>query len=127
MDFRSEFASRTLRIVAIVALLLGLSDASQLLGVSSGAQSPIEILGPAGFAYLTAFSIAQLFASVGLWMRASWGAVLLGAATAVELLLFVTGSPDVKIGIIGFIVRLGLLISVAALLFLSFRNRTTHE
>jgi uncharacterized membrane protein (DUF2068 family) len=127
MDFKSALAGRYLRIVAIIALLLGLSDASRLLGVSSGAQSPITALGATGFAYLAVFCLARLFAAVGLWIRASWGAVLLGLATAVELLMAVFRSPDVTISPIGFAVRLLLLVSVAALLFLSFRMRHARD
>ncbi len=127
MDFKSELAGRYLRIVAIIALLLGLSDAARLLGVSSGAQSPITELGATGFAYLTVFCLARLFAAVGLWIRASWGAVLLGLATTIELLMYLFGHPDVAISMVGFGVRLVLLVSVAALLFLSFRMRRAHD
>ena len=127
MDFKSELAGRYLRIVAIIALLLGLSDAARLLGVSSGAQSPITELGATAFAYLTVFCLARLFAAVGLWIRASWGAVLLGLATTIELLMYLFGHPDVTISMIGFAVRLVLLVSVAALLFLSFRMRRAHD
>ncbi len=127
MDFKSELAGRYLRIVAIIALLLGLADASRLLGVSSGAASPITELGATGFAYLAVFCLARLFAAVGLWIRASWGAVLLGLATAIELLMFLFGNKDVTISMLGFGVRLVLLVSVAALLFLSFRMRRAHD
>lgn len=127
MDFKSELAGRYLRIVAIIALLLGLSDASRLLGVSSGAASPITELGATGFAYLAVFCLARLFAAVGLWIRASWGAVLLGIATSIELLMYLFGNRDVTISAIGFAVRLLLLVSVAALLFLSFRMRRAHD
>jgi len=127
MDFKSELAGRYLRIVAIIALLLGLSDASRLLGVSSGAQSPITELGAAGFAYPAVFCLARLFAAVGLWIRASWGAVLLGLSTTVELLMYVLRNQDVTISPFGFAVRLLLLVSVAALLFLSFRLRRAHD
>lgn len=127
MDFRSELAGRYLRIVAIIALLLGLSDAARLLGVSSGAQSPITELGATGFAYLAVFCLARLFAAVGLWIRASWGAVLLGIATTIELLMAIFGNPDVTISMVGFGVRLLLVVSVAALLFLSFRTRRAHD
>jgi hypothetical protein len=127
MDFQSELAGRYLRIVAIIALLLGLSDASRLLGVSSGAQSPITELGATGFAYLAVFCLARLFAAVGLWIRASWGAVLLGLATTVELLMYLFGNKDVTISPFGFGVRLLLLASVAALLFLSLRMRRARD
>ena len=105
MDFKSALAGRYLRIVAIIALLLGLSDASRLLGVSSGAASPIALLGPTGFAYLTVFCLARLFASVGLWIKASWGAVLLVGATTVEIIMYLTGSPDVEMSAFGLGVR----------------------
>jgi hypothetical protein len=126
MDFKSELAGRYLRIVAIIALLLGLSDASRLL-ISSGTTSPITELGPTGFAYLAVFCLARLFAAVGLWIRASWGAVLLGLATTVELLMYLFGNRDVTISALGFAVRLLLVVSVAALLFLSFRMRRQHD
>jgi uncharacterized membrane protein (DUF2068 family) len=127
MDFKSELAGRYLRIVAIIALLLGLSDAARLLGVSSGAQSPITELGAAGFAYLTVFCLARLFAAVGLWIRASWGAVLLGISTTIELAMYLLRHPDVTISMVGFGIRLVLLVSVAVLLFLSFRMRRAHD
>jgi uncharacterized membrane protein (DUF2068 family) len=127
MDFKSELAGRYLRIVAIIALLLGLSDAARLLGVSSGAQSPITELGATGFAYLAVFCLARLFAAVGLWIRASWGAVLLGISTTIELLMYLLGNPDVTISMVGFGIRLVLLVSVVALLFLSFRMRRAHD
>ncbi len=127
MDFKSELAGRYLRIVAIITLLLGLSDASRLLGVSTGASSPIAQLGTAGFAYLGVFCLSRLFAAVGLWIRASWGAVLLGISTSVELAMYVAGSPDVKISVFGFAVRLVLLISVATLFILSLRMRRARD
>lgn len=127
MDFQSALAARYLRVVAIIALLLGLVDAARLLGVSSGAQSPITQLGATGFAYLAVFCLARLFAAVGLWIRASWGAVLLGLATTVELLMYLFGNKDVTISAFGFAVRLLLVVSVAALLFLSLRTRRARD
>lgn len=127
MDFKSDLAGRYLRIVAIITLLLGLSDASRLLGLSSGTHSPIAELGVAGFSYLTAFCLARLFAAVGLWIRASWGAVLLGGATAVELAMYLMGNADVRISAFGFAVRLLLLVSVAGLFVLSLRMRRAHD
>jgi len=127
MDFKSELAGRYLRIIAIVALLLGLADAARLLGVSSGAESPIALLGPAGFVYLAVFCLARLFAAVGLWIRASWGAVLLVGATVVELALYLFGVRDVQMGAFGFAIRLLLVGSVLVLFFLSFRLRRAHD
>ena len=59
MDFRAEMAPRLLRVIAMIVLLMGLVDATRLLGVMSGPQSPIAIFGPTGFAYLATFSCAQ--------------------------------------------------------------------
>lgn len=123
MDFNSPIAGRYVRIVAIIALLLGLNDASRLLGVSSGSQSPLAILGAAGFTYLAIFAVARLFAAVGLWIRASWGAVLLVGATGIELALYLMGNRDVQMNALGFAVRLVLMVSIALIFVLSLRFR----
>ena len=127
MDFKSELAGRYLRIVAIIALLLGLADAARLLGVSSGSVSPLQTLGTAGFVYLAIFCLARLFAAVGLWIRASWGAVLLVGATAVEMLLYLMGNPDVQMDAIGFAMRLVLLVAIIVVFVLSIRMRRAHD
>ena len=127
MDFKGEVAGRYVRIVAIIALLLGLADAATLLGVSTGAQSPLATLGSAGFVYLATFCLARLFAAVGLWIRASWGAVLLVGATVVELLMYLLGNPDVRIDAIGFALRLVLLAAISVIFVLSFRMRRAHD
>lgn len=127
MDFKGEVAGRYIRIVAIIALLLGLADAARLLGVSSGSQSPLQTLGTAGFIYLATFCLARLFAAVGLWIRASWGAVLLVGATAVELVMYLTGNPDVHMDAIGFALRLVLLVAISAIFVLSLRLRRAHD
>ena len=123
MDFNTPLAGRYVRIVAIIALLLGLNDASRLLGVSTGSQSPIELIGVTGFVYLSIFALAQLFASVGLWIRASWGAVLLVGATAIELGMYLLGNRVITMSAIGFAVRLVLLISIVLIFVLTLRMR----
>jgi hypothetical protein len=123
MDFNTPLAGRYVRIVAIIALLLGLNDASRLLGVGTGAQNPLETMGVTAFVYLSIFALAQLFASVGLWIRASWGAVLLVGATAIELGMYLLRSPDVSMTAIGFAVRLVLLISIVLIFVLTLRMR----
>lgn len=127
MDFKGELAARYVRIIAIVSLLVGLGDAARLLGVSSGEVSPLAQLGPAGFVYLAVFCLSRLFAAVGLWIGASWGAVLLVGATTVELVMFVIGNPDVHLDVIGFVVRLVLLVSIVLLFVLNFRMRRAHD
>ena len=127
MDFKGDITGRLVRVIAIVALLVGLGDAARLLGVNSGAISPLAQLGPAGFAYLAVFCLARLFAAVGLWIGASWGAVLLVGATSIELVLFLTGNRDIHLDIVGFGVRLLLVVGVVLLIVLSLRMRRAHD
>lgn len=121
MDYRSEVAGRFLRIIALVALILGLADAARLLGVTAPTDSPLARLGATTFAYLAAFCLARLFAAVGLWLRARWGVVLLVLATTAELALYLFGSPHVQLDAIGFAVRLLLLIGILAIIAMRLR------
>jgi hypothetical protein len=127
MEFKGEIAGRFVRIIAIIALLVGLGDAARLLGVASGDVSPLVELGPAGFVYLAVFCLSRLFAAVGLWIGASWGAVLLVGATTIELIMFVIGNRDVQLDAIGFGVRLLLVISIVLLFVLNLRLRRAHD
>jgi uncharacterized membrane protein (DUF2068 family) len=121
MDFNAQPIGIYIRIVAVISLLLGLNDASRLLGVGLGDVSPIAAMGMTGFVYLAIFALARLFAAVGLWIKASWGAVLLVGATAVELALYLLGNPDVQMTAFGFAVRLVLLASIVVIFVLSIR------
>lgn len=121
MDFNAQPIGIYIRVVAIISLLLGLSDASRLLGVNLGAVSPIAAMGMTGFVYLAIFSLARLFAAVGLWIKASWGAVLLVASTAAELGLYLMGSPDVSMSAFGFAVRLVLLAAILIIFIIGIR------
>lgn len=121
MDFTAQPIAIYIRIVAIISLLLGLNDAARLLGVNLGDVSPIATMGITGFVYLAVFALARLFAAVGLWIKASWGAVLLVGATTVEVGLYLLGNPDVRMSAFGFAVRLVLLASIIAIFVLSIR------
>ncbi len=121
MLFRAPSHAIYVRVVAILALLLGLTDAARLLGVSLGSVSPISSMGFTAFVYLALFSLARLFAAVGLWLKASWGAVLLIGATVVELMLYATGNPDIRMTAIGFGVRMVLLVAMVVIFGLSVR------
>jgi len=125
MEQTPEVPGLYLRLVALVTLLLGLNDAARLLGVSSGQISPIAVLGTTGFVYLGIFCLSRLFAAVGLWIKASWGAVLLIGATGVELALFIIGSRDVQMSAIGFAIRVVLLAAILAILIWGLRLRLT--
>lgn len=121
MDFNAQPIGIYIRIVAIISLLLGLNDASRLLGVNLGSVSPLEVMGTTGFVYLAIFALARLFAAVGLWIKASWGAVLLVASTLVELVLYLSGSPDVTMSAFGFAVRLLLLAAILIIFIIGIR------
>tara|TARA_R110002020_G_scaffold252515_6_gene466423 strand:- start:1807 stop:2196 length:390 start_codon:yes stop_codon:yes gene_type:complete len=123
MDFNAPPIGVYIRVVAIISLLLGLNDAARLLGVNLGSVSPIAAMGMTGFVYLAIFALARLFAAVGLWIKASWGAVLLVGATGVEMILYLLGSPDVAMTAIGFAVRLVLLASILIIFALGVRSR----
>jgi hypothetical protein len=121
MSFKSPQLGLYIRIVALLSLLLGLSDAGRLLGVNLGATSPVAVLGPTGFVLLAVFALSRLFAGVGLWLKASWGAVLLVGSTVAELALYLAGSPDIRMSALGFAVRIVLLVAISAIFALSFR------
>jgi hypothetical protein len=126
MDFNAPAIGIYIRIVAIIALMLGLNDAARLLGVQLGAVSPISTMGMTGFIYLAIFGLARLFAAVGLWIRASWGAVLLVSATGLELALYLMGNPDIRMTAFGFAVRLVLLVSIVIIFALGIRMKSVQ-
>ena len=121
MDFNAPTISIYIRIVAIISLLLGLNDAARLLGVNLGNVSPMATLGMTGFVYLAIFSLTRLFAAVGLWIKASWGAVLLAGATFVEMVMYLMGNPDIRMSAFGFAVRLLLLVAILVIFVLGIR------
>jgi 4-amino-4-deoxy-L-arabinose transferase-like glycosyltransferase len=121
MDFSAPHIAVYIRVVAVISLLLGLNDAARLLGVNMGSTSPIAALGMSGFVYLAIFALARLFAAVGLWIKASWGAVLLVGVTVFELGLYLLGNPDVRISAFAFAVRVVLLAAIVVIFVLSVR------
>ncbi|KKB09226.1 hypothetical protein [Devosia chinhatensis] len=121
MLFQAPSLALYIRIIAVLALFLGLSDAARLLGVGNGAASPMAMMGVGGFTYLAIFCLARLFAAVGLWIKASWGAVLMLSATVVEIALYLAGNPDIRMSTVGFGLRLVLLAAILVILGLSLR------
>ena len=121
MLFQAPSLGLYIRIVAILSLLLGLSDAARLLGVSLGASSPITVMGFPAFVLLGIFALSRLFAAVGLWIKASWGAVLLIGATSVELALYLAGSDYIRMSMLGFAMRFVLLGAIVLIFALSIR------
>ncbi len=111
------------RQIAILALLNGLLDAARLLGVGGGDISPLQIYGIAGFATLLAFTIARLFAAVGMWIYSNWGTPLLFGTTLAELIVFLFDIVKLDIGLIGFAARLVELAGTILVLWLAYRIR----
>lgn len=127
MDFKNNLPTRILRTVAIITLLMGLGDAARLVGLGDGDKSPIAILGVAGFTWLTIFCIAHLFAAVGLWIKASWGAVTLIGACLLALILTATGSPDFSVDLVGAALRVLILVVLLGLMAINWRARRQHD
>ncbi len=100
-------------VLALICLLIGLSDAATLVGFSSGAINPVDILGGTGFIALTGFTIARLFAAVGMWIDASWGGVLLVSTAVIELIAIGAGISTAPYSFIGIGVRILLAFAVA--------------
>jgi hypothetical protein len=88
-----------------------------------GTTSPIDMMGMSAFIYLGVFTVAHLFAAVGIWIRANWGNVLLTGVTVLELGLYLSGSPNVQMSLFGFIVRLVILIAMLLVFLIAFRTR----
>lgn len=118
-----------IRLIAILALFNGLFDAARLLGVGAGDVSPLQIFGIGGFATLLAFTIARLFAAVGMWIYSNWGAPLLFGATLAELIIFLFAIVKLDIGLVGFGFRLVELAGAILVLWLAWRARreTTQD
>lgn len=127
MDFKSSLPTRILRVVAIVTLIMGLADAAQLVGLGQGDRSPLATLGVAGFTWLGIFCVAHLCASVGLWIKASWGAVTLMGACLMALILTFVDSADFSVDLWGGLLRGVIIIVLAGLMALNWRARRQHD
>lgn len=119
MQARSDTIGLLTRILAIMSLLIGLSDATAVLGLGSGGASPYQTLGGAGFILLVCLTVTRLFAAVGLWIRMQWGAVVLLASLIVEFALHFTGNGWIALSLWGFIFKTATLLATIALLGLS--------
>lgn len=108
------------RLIAVITLGHGLIDCGRLLGLPGGGDSPVAAYGPIAFWALAAFVLMRLFAAVGLWGYATWGAVLVIAANGGELLLSLLRPNWVSVGIVGFAIRL--LMLLASVLLLAFQR-----
>lgn len=113
---------RFTRIIALLALLTALIDAGRLLGIGAGNANPIAMFSVTGFVLLSGFTVARLFAAVGMWIESNWGTAVLFLGTLIELALFLSGMARLDIGIIGFGLRLVLLAGATLLLVQALRT-----
>jgi len=116
MDFRSEPAGLFARILALISLFMGLGDATRLLGLGSDVVSPIAAMGAMGFVLLSILSLMRLFAAVGLWIHARWGAIVLGGSLLAEIVFYLAGSTWVSLSLWGFIFKLVVMLATFGLL-----------
>src|ERR1044072_6481738 len=65
-----------LRVMAAIAMLMGIYHWSLVLGVGGGAGSTFENPGMAWQAATLVFAVIDLVAAVGLWLAAAWGGVV---------------------------------------------------
>lgn len=126
MDIKSFAQENFVRFLALVCLIIGLSDAARVTGVSSGSVNPLDILGVTGFVLLAIFALARLFAAVGLWIHSSWGGVMLAGTTIVELGLVISGSPNIHISLMGLIIRLALAAGIVSLFVVEYLSSREH-
>lgn len=112
---------RFTRIIALLALFTALIDAGRLLGIGAGGANPIALFSVSGFVLLGIFTVARLFAAVGMWIESNWGTAVLFLGTLIEVALFLSGAVHLDIGFFGFILRLILLVGASLLLWLTFR------
>ena len=126
MDIKAFARENFLRLLAVICLLVGLGDTSRLVGLSTGAESPLASLGDTGFVFLAIFSVSRLFAAVGMWINSSWGGALLIGATLFEIVLLFSGSPNIHLSWFDILVRLGMLGSLVAYLGLLYLNQRDH-
>ncbi|WP_299347382.1 hypothetical protein [uncultured Maritalea sp.] len=116
MAFTARRIRVAARVVAGVSLFVGLANALHALGVSGNVSDPVLGFGQFVFAVLTIIAVVRLFAAVGLWAYATWGAFLLLFASLLEIALVVLGGAEMIVTPAGFGVSILLLSSAVGLL-----------
>lgn len=121
--------ARIIRILALANLFNALLDASRLLGIWTPDESPMQAMGQSDFAFLVAFTLARLFAAVGMWIFATWGTILLMLTSVVEIILTVTGVIDLEINAMGWVFRFFVLVGTGFVLAMAFRKwrQSVHD
>jgi len=126
MDIKTFVRDNFVRFLALICLVIGLSDAARALGVPDGHNDPIQVLGITGFVLLAVLALARLFSAVGLWINSSWGGVLVIGATLLEFFLLLTGSPNIHISTPGLLTRIAVFVGILGLFVLRYRRNQAH-
>jgi len=120
------FTARRIRVaaraVASVSLFVGLANALHALGASGNVTNPVDGYGELAFGILVIVAILRLFAAVGLWAFATWGAFLLAFASVFEMALVVLGGARMIVTPAGFGISILLLASAIGLMVWRFLN-----
>ncbi len=118
-----------LRILAIICLILGLREAAHFLTQPSDEISLLNEIGVWGFFLSLSFLVFRLLASVGMWIKAKWGAPLALIIVIVEFALFFLSPLQFYISTIGVSIRVILvlgLIAYFAIIYLTWRKFVHH-
>ncbi|MFT6659625.1 hypothetical protein [Maritalea sp.] len=129
MAFTARRIRVAARVVASVSLFVGLANALHALGVSGNMLDPVGGFNQLVFATMITIACLRLFAAVGLWAYATWGAFLLLFASFIEIGLVVVGSARMMVTAAGFGLSILLLASAIGLLVwrvLNFRMQVNR-
>jgi Family of unknown function (DUF6163) len=105
-----------LRLIAIVCFWFGLQYWAMLVGYTYDGRARFDLLSLPWRAAASALAVAYPVVSLGLWMSASWGAVIWVIAAGTQVLMF-----QVWPQIFGYNVVLPLLHGLVAALYIVFR------
>lgn len=126
MAFSARKIRVAARIVAGISLFVGLANVLRAFGTFGDAYNPIEQYGQFGFSVLVITGLLRLFAAVGLWAYATWGAALLLIASLIELILIFLAITIVVISPLGFGLSVLLFFSGVGLLVWRYINTRHH-
>lgn len=83
-----------LRMVAVSCFWFGIEYWAMLVGFSSGGGARFDLVGPAWRGAGAALAVVFPVAALGLWLPASWGAVIWSGAALGQLMMYIVW-PDI--------------------------------
>ncbi len=118
-----------LRILAIICLILGIREGAHFLTQPSDEISLLNEIGVWGFFLSLSFLVFRLLASVGMWIKAKWGAPLTLIIIIVEFALFFLSPLQFYISTVGISIRIVLVLGLIvyfAIIYLAWRKSVHH-